>query len=326
MTTDSTICECGCYHARGPSGLLLDICSTPSCHCLSFRPKQETSQEVKQCPAVTASDASSTEKSDGSAKSNANCASNAASAEVQSLRSAATPEQQAEELAHKYARDFLGNTFWRKVFQGFLAGFKAGREEFNLLPEVAEAQGTLICQLREQLAAITARHEIACNTIARMQNEREQRRDYEALSSLAAWLGVGSGGGSVSASQYETRIREGVAMLTRPIQEQLVACQRERDEFRQELNWQNKRNSGFPTRGGFEFYINEEWTGIAATALDEEIGWSAGLRKRRIDPDDERVRIRRVIEDDAILTELANAIAERDALRTELAKARKGKV
>lgn len=77
------------------------------------------------------------------------------------------------------------------------------------------------------------------------------------------------------------------------------------DKLREELNWQNKRNSGYPTRGGFEFYVNEEWTGIAHAAIDTDTNFTASLMKKRFDPDDERVRIRRVIEDDALIAELA---------------------
>lgn len=89
--------------------------------------------------------------------------------------------------------------------------------------------------------------------------------------------------------------------------------EKEIERLKEELNWQNTRNSGHPTCGGFEFYINEEWTGLANEALDAEYGWHCALRKHRIDPDDERVRIRRVNEDDAILK-------ERDALKEEVNK------
>lgn len=82
----------------------------------------------------------------------------------------------------------------------------------------------------------------------------------------------------------------------------------------EELDWQNHRNSGHPTKGGYEFYINEEWTGLATAALDIDAGWQAALRKHRLDPDDERVRIRRVAEDDTI-------IRESDSLRTQLSSA-----
>jgi hypothetical protein len=96
---------------------------------------------------------------------------------------------------------------------------------------------------------------------------------------------------------------------------ELSAVKQERDELKRELDWQNNRNSGHPTKGGFEFYINEEWTGLANAALDAYYGWHAALRKNRIDPDDERVRIRRVVEDDAILAELSRlqaACGEKD--------------
>lgn len=96
-------------------------------------------------------------------------------------------------------------------------------------------------------------------------------------------------------------------------------------DLQQELDWQNHRNSGHATKGGFEFYINEEWTGLANAALDQDAGWQAALRKHRLDPDDERVRIRRVAEDDTIIRELddltarnAALVAERDKLASEI--------
>lgn len=88
---------------------------------------------------------------------------------------------------------------------------------------------------------------------------------------------------------------------------------REYDKLREELDWQNKRNSGTPTRGGYEFYINEEWLS----------GGSPSLMRERYDPDDERVRVRRTIEDDSLLKEIdelraANAeLIERLRERTE---------
>lgn len=101
----------------------------------------------------------------------------------------------------------------------------------------------------------------------------------------------------------------------------------DRDKLREEverlieqLNWQNNPNRREPVRGGYEFYVNEEWTGIRGAAMDEEIGFSATLMKVRYDPDDERVRIRRVLDDDAILHDLASAVSERDSLRRENAE------
>ena len=110
------------------------------------------------------------------------------------------------------------------------------------------------------------------------------------------------------------------------LREQALSHARKKEELasevarlNQELNWQNNRNSGQPTRGGFEFYINEEWTGLASAALDSDPGWHAALYKKRMDPDDERVRVRRVVEDDQILKDISSlesalkvAKAERD--------------
>lgn len=78
-------------------------------------------------------------------------------------------------------------------------------------------------------------------------------------------------------------------------------------KLREELDWQNMPNRREPFRGGWEFYINEEWTGIRDAAMGEDVGCVATLMKVRFDPDDERVRVRRVMDDDAILQDLAEA-------------------
>lgn len=85
------------------------------------------------------------------------------------------------------------------------------------------------------------------------------------------------------------------------------ALERQIAELREQLNWQNWPNRREPVRGGYEFYINEEWTCIRDAALGEDPGFRASLMKVRYDPDDERVRIRRVLDDDAILQDLADA-------------------
>lgn len=76
-------------------------------------------------------------------------------------------------------------------------------------------------------------------------------------------------------------------------------------ELQEQVNWQNWPNRREPVRGGYEFYINEEWTCIRDAALGEDPGFHASLMKVRFDPDDERVRVRRVLDDDAILKDLA---------------------
>jgi hypothetical protein len=85
-----------------------------------------------------------------------------------------------------------------------------------------------------------------------------------------------------------------------------VALMREIEELREKLDWQNMPNRREPFRGGYEFYINEEWTCIRDAALGEDVGFQASLMKTRFDPDDERVRVRRVLDDDAMLEELAS--------------------
>lgn len=84
-----------------------------------------------------------------------------------------------------------------------------------------------------------------------------------------------------------------------------AALERRIAELTEALDWQNVPNRREPVRGGYEFYINEEWTGIRDAALGENVGFQATLMKTRYDPDDERVRVRRVLDDDAILEELA---------------------
>lgn len=64
----------------------------------------------------------------------------------------------------------------------------------------------------------------------------------------------------------------------------------------EKLNWQNHRNSGWPTRGGYEFYAAEGWN--AAPEMSH-------IMRERYDPDDDRVRVRRVAEDDQLLADLA---------------------
>jgi len=97
----------------------------------------------------------------------------------------------------------------------------------------------------------------------------------------------------------------------------------ENQRLKEALDWQNMPNLRVPNRGGYEFYINEEWTCIRDAALGDGCGGVASLMKMRYDPDDERVRIRRVLDDDAILQELTEAreslarISSANALVTE---------
>ena len=85
------------------------------------------------------------------------------------------------------------------------------------------------------------------------------------------------------------------------------ALEREIRELRWQLDYQNMPNRREPVRGGYEFYINEEWTCLRDAALGEDLGFHATLMKNRFDPDDERVRVRRILDDDAILQELSEA-------------------
>lgn len=88
----------------------------------------------------------------------------------------------------------------------------------------------------------------------------------------------------------------------------------ERAELRAEIerlkelnDWQNMPNRNPSYRGGYEFYINEEWACLRAAAIDETVDMSASLMKARFDPDDERVRVRLVKDDDALLDDLKQA-------------------
>lgn len=72
-------------------------------------------------------------------------------------------------------------------------------------------------------------------------------------------------------------------------------------------DWQNMPNRNPAARGGYEFYINEEWACVRAAAIDESVDMSASLMKTRFDPDDDRVRVRLVKDDDALLEDLKKA-------------------
>ena len=99
------------------------------------------------------------------------------------------------------------------------------------------------------------------------------------------------------------------------IRGQAAQIQRANETMREalkEADWQNMPNRREPVRGGYEFYINEEWTCLRDVALGDDPGFQASLMKVRYDPDDERVRIRRVLDDDALLSDLAEM---RDAIK-----------
>lgn len=88
--------------------------------------------------------------------------------------------------------------------------------------------------------------------------------------------------------------------------------------LREELDWQNARNNNPAACGAYEFYINEEWEHLARMALDSDDATStASLMKRRYDPDDERVRVRRVNADDAIISELAKLREENERIKLD---------
>lgn len=101
----------------------------------------------------------------------------------------------------------------------------------------------------------------------------------------------------------------GARELYRNAEARAAAAEAERDKYKELANWQNWPNRRGPTRGGYEFYINEEWTGIREANLDDSVDCAATLMKTRYDPDDERVRIRRVNDDDALIADADRAAA-----------------
>jgi hypothetical protein len=146
-------------------------------------------------------------------------------------------------------------------------------------------------------------------TIARLLEIEERSRDeYN--------LGDFTDAEDLAKKHYE---RMALTAAVRELHVLTVAQAAEIERLRFDLNWQNHRNSGRPTRGGYEFYINEEWRGIASAELDTvEANGGATLMKHRFDPDDERVRVRLVIEDDQILKELAEQAERIAALEAAL--------
>ena len=115
-------------------------------------------------------------------------------------------------------------------------------------------------------------------------------------------------------------VAEQVGHLCSQADARIATLEEDNASLKEELDWQNARNSGTPTRGGYEFYINEEWTCLADVAIDQDPGFHASLMKVRHDPDDERVRVRRVIEDDALLSQIATLEREKAEAVNELAK------
>lgn len=100
-----------------------------------------------------------------------------------------------------------------------------------------------------------------------------------------------------------------IANTNRAVCSRCAALEAEIARLREDLDWQNMPNRREPVRGGYEFYINEEWTCIRDAALGEDAGFQARLMKTRFDPDDERVRVRRVIDDDALLADARKSYA-----------------
>lgn len=72
--------------------------------------------------------------------------------------------------------------------------------------------GRGIADLIAELDALRIKHEVACQTITTMQDERRHRDSYAVLASLSSYLGMG--GGDASAKVYEERIRQGIEHVT----------------------------------------------------------------------------------------------------------------
>lgn len=84
------------------------------------------------------------------------------------------------------------------------------------------------------------------------------------------------------------------------------------------LEWQSMPNRNPAGRGAFEFYINELWEVIGRIAIDSDTGCTAILAKRRRDPDDDRVRIRLIKDDDGLLNDLDDQAKRIAALEAEV--------
>ncbi len=87
-----------------------------------------------------------------------------------------------------------------------------------------------------------------------------------------------------------------------------VRLSEECKKLKEALDWQNGPNRNPAGRGGYEFYINEGWTGVRYAAMNEDPDFHATLMKCRYDPDDDRVRIRLVKDDDALLADVAEML------------------
>lgn len=117
-----------------------------------------------------------------------------------------------------------------------------------------------------------------------------------------------------------------IANTKRAVCSRCAALEAEIARLREDLDWQNMTNRREPVRGGYEFYINEEWACIRDAALGENAGFKATLMKTRFDPDDERVRVRRVIDDDALLSDARKYYANTGNRRPSEPEASEGSV
>lgn len=110
---------------------------------------------------------------------------------------------------------------------------------------------------------------------------------------------------------------------------EIATLKAEVKNLKEQVDWQNMPNRNPAARGGYEFYINEEWSCVKTVALGDGTGTIATLMKSRFDPDDDRVRVRLVKDDDALLDDLrkselllAESQAEAERLKVERATLR----
>ena len=109
------------------------------------------------------------------------------------------------------------------------------------------------------------------------------------------------------------------------MEEEIARLRAENERLRvglKEQDWQNQPNQNPASYGAYEFYINEEWNWFARAAIDDKVDMVAHLQKHRTDPDDDRVRIRRVMDDDGLLERITKLEAENTRLRDGLVAAK----
>jgi hypothetical protein len=86
----------------------------------------------------------------------------------------------------------------------------------HAFPELLSTVRTLTRErdeARGELEQSKIKYEAACDTISRMQTERQHRDSCMVLSNLSSYLGQGLGDAGTSAEDYDKRIRAGIAEI-----------------------------------------------------------------------------------------------------------------